>query len=203
MRGLLNWKISATVLITFGLLLFILGQQPSVGSFFTKLGEKVPFKWGEENRNVSFYLSLDKKIGLSVSAKRVNITLESQGFEGAISDTSFRATRLVITDFSGKFVLNDSIVIDGNFQNSQIDGVNFVNKKIQGNGSFSSLIIDGLEIEKLELQSSGRITVGKTETKFENEDVIIEKPAVKVIINNTTEIEGVAKKIIVGGISTG
>lgn len=158
MRGLLNWKISATVLITFGLLLFILGQQPSVGSFFIKLGEKVPFKWGEESRNVSFHLSyrtdiLQSGIDFSTHLNKANITLTyltpfSGGFSGTIGDTSFKSASLEIRNFTGTVISLHDIVLVGGCDSppdrQQCDPVININKTIEIKGSFDSAQADGV-----------------------------------------------------------
>ena len=240
MRGLLNWKISATVLITFGMLLFILGQQPSVGSFFTKLGEKVPFKWGEESRNVSFHLSTDSGIDFSTRLNKANITVthlifKSGGFSGTIGDTSFKSASLEISNFTGTAALNRTYTLDasgcgsgppypcdpavlinktfeikGSFDRAHADGVTFHNKNIYGKDSYSSIVIEGFETDKLEIEGSGTISVGNTETKFVRQKIILEKPLGTLMLGNSTAeeplvniIEGIAKKIIIGDVAAG
>ncbi len=162
MLGILNWKISATILITFGLLLFILGQQPSVGTFFTKLGEKIPFKWGEESRNVSFRLStdsgIDSEIDFSTRLNKANITVthlmfKSAGFSGTIGDTSFESVNLEISNFTGTVIVNSTYTPDPSGCDPApppgppgypCDPAVLINKTLEIKGSFDTAQADGV-----------------------------------------------------------
>ncbi|MBS3053375.1 MAG: hypothetical protein J4469_02630 [Candidatus Aenigmarchaeota archaeon] len=166
------------------------------------------------------------------------LSLKSGGFSGTIGDTSFKSASLEISNFTGTVVINRTYTIDaagcdsipsdlpqqcdpavlinktfeikGSFDRAHADGVTFHNKNIYGKDSYSSIVIEGFETDKLEIEGSGTISVGNTETKFVRQKIILEKPLGTLMLGNSTAeeplvniIEGIAKKIIIGDVAAG
>lgn len=178
------------------MLLFVLGQNPSVGGFFAKVW-RMEFAPEDSERRVSFRLALDEA-DFSAAAKNVNITIESQEFSGRAGDSTFSAQKAVVSRFEGTIAVNKTLAIKGSFGSARVDGVLFVGKDIDAAGSFSSAVMDNLQTDRLQLKGPGRISVEGAELIFGNETVVLEKPAGKFTLGSTAAIEGRAKRIAIG-----
>lgn len=198
MRGFLDWKMIATIIITLGMLLFVLGNHPVVQGFFFSLKEKISVPKDTVSRNVSFSILLDKRLEISFDAKGSDMTIEPSSLSGIVAGTNFSTDkRIVIKNFVGNAAVNKSISLKGTFDSLQVEGFLFVNSKIDASG-VAAITIGGLALDKLQLEGSGKIFVDGMETKLENQKVVLESPKGGFVIGNETEIQGLAKRIFIG-----
>ncbi|MFH0832352.1 MAG: hypothetical protein V1900_01355 [Candidatus Aenigmatarchaeota archaeon] len=194
------WKIIATIVIVFGVIILVLSSNPAVSSFFQQVNEKITNVLGYEfdvNRNVSFSLILNRYVDASFYGKGLVLDITPKTLTGEINgmkiDTN-KGIKLIGFNGSGS-ISGNNLTLDGKFEKLTSEML-IESGSIKISTAFENLTVENLALKEIKVKASGYLDAGEIKTKLSDTMIELYYPSGKFeFYNNQLRINGLAKKI--------
>ncbi len=187
-------KIVLTVVIVAFILIFFIGQSPTVSNFLDSVTDRLNLpSFTFAQRDVEFDVSLDKYPEFNFSGKGSNLTL--YGTNQTLS--SLGSTEMTIRGFKGDGIVKENeITLKGSIERIELPEMTIdVGESFTMASGFSSFTASGIEIDRLTVtDTSGTLNARDMTTDFTGDITILDTLG-EIEINNGLHFLGAAAKI--------